>query len=248
MTGGADAMASPVRRSIVETLQRFAAGGQAADTPVGVTGMTAAQLATELGLHVTTVRFHLDQLEAAGAVTSDFTAVFGVGRPRKVFSATNHLGDRPAVTSSHHRLLAELLTSSFSSGLSPEQLGERWAGENVHVPTSPPASSPGQWLAKIGLLIDVLRQWGYSTNIETSDGGRSCRIDLFDCPFMDLAQTNPEVVCGIHRGLLAGTLRQLGESQTDVSLRPFIEPKLCHAHITTKQRFESQREESSHES
>ena len=68
-------LASPVRRKIVDAL---ALADGDADTP----GFTAAELGAEVGLHVTTVRFHLDQLVAAGLVESAVRREGGAGRPR----------------------------------------------------------------------------------------------------------------------------------------------------------------------
>ena len=229
---GAALLASPVRRAIVESLGRVTTGEAQAG------GLTAAQLAEELELHVTTVRFHLDQLELAGLVQSHFTTMFGVGRPRKVYTAVPAT-DEPDRSASHLRLLAGLLSSSFASNASPEEAGEQWVKENLALERTGPATTPGAWLTELGRLIDVLQRWGYTPDLTTSDGGRSCRIDLVDCPFMDLARANPDVVCGIHRGLLTGVLGQMGENRVEVSLQPFVGPSLCHAHVTTHHPFES---------
>ena len=67
-------LASPVRRRLVDALAN-ADGG--ATTP----GLTAAELGSQVGLHVTTVRFHLDQLVAAGLVESAVRREGGAGRP-----------------------------------------------------------------------------------------------------------------------------------------------------------------------
>ena len=60
----------------------------------------------------------------------------------------------------------------------------------------------------------------------------TARINLAHCPFIDLAKKNPAVVCGIHRGLIAGAMEQLGEGEAEVSLEPFVAPNLCRAHVT----------------
>jgi predicted ArsR family transcriptional regulator len=241
---GAVLLASPARRAILQELQRFA---EDKDDPVGAGGMTAARLADEICLHVTTVRFHLDQLELAGLVLSHFTTAFGVGRPRKVYVAAPRTPD-PASSASHLKLLAGLLTKSFSADLSPSEAGEQWAREHVTLRDDGPATTPGGWLTKLGRLIDVLQKWGYTPNLTTTDGGRACRIDLVDCPFRDLARANPDVVCGIHRGLLSGVLDQLGEDQVEVSLQPFVGPSLCHAFVSTQQPFQDTTEEPPDES
>jgi predicted ArsR family transcriptional regulator len=87
-------------------------------------------------------------------------------------------------------------------------------------------------MGKVGEMVDVLGQWGYTPEVSLTDGGRTARINLAHCPFIDLAKKNPAVVCGIHRGLIAGAMEQLGEGEAEVSLEPFVAPNLCRAHVT----------------
>lgn len=235
---GAELLSSPVRRAVMDALVNHrpalvAVNGVTRDP---VLGMTAAQLASALGLHVTTVRFHLDQLVAGGLVRATFTKGFGVGRPRKVYEADPGAldTDRGDVAL---RALAGLLAEHFSSGVTPAEAGRAWAVDHVPAQPGPPASTPGQWLTKMGQMIDVLQDWGYTPELATSEGGRTCRIDLVRCPFLELARTNPAVVCGIHRGLIAGAMEQFGETDTEVSLEPFVGPELCQAHIRTRTPF-----------
>ncbi len=231
---GAALLASPVRRAIMSALeenqQRHESSAEA------TIGLTAAQLAERLGLHVTTVRFHLDQLDKAGLVAAEFTTIFGVGRPRKVYAAVA-APQPPGRAELNLQLLAGLLAESFGADRTPAQAGEQWVAQNLELEDTGPAQSAGEWLTKVGQLIDVLQDWGYTPNLSTSDAGRSCRIDLVKCPFLELARANPDVVCGIHRGLLAGVLHQLGERDATISLEPFVGPELCHAHVATTHPF-----------
>jgi predicted ArsR family transcriptional regulator len=87
-------------------------------------------------------------------------------------------------------------------------------------------------------MLDRLQGWGYQPVVRTEDGGRTAELTLVDCPFLELAQDNPGVVCGVHRGLLRGTLESLGEDDTEVSLRPFVEPRVCLARVRTRADFE----------
>jgi predicted ArsR family transcriptional regulator len=231
-------LASPVRRRLVDALAR--ADGDAA-TP----GSTAAELGVEVGLHVTTVRFHLDQLVAAGIVESAVRRDGGAGRPRKVYSlAPGSLDDVDARAEADHlRLLSGLLASTLTQGvtghaMTPAEAGRRWAVEHVAPQQgSPPADTAGRWLGKLAQMIDVLQEWGYTPELKTSDGGRVAEVTLAHCPFLDLARENPAVVCGIHRGLIAGSLAQLGESATRVSLEPFVDATTCIAHVSTTTPF-----------
>ena len=238
---GAALLASPVRRAIVDTLSKTPAqlGFTPPDgSPSGSrAALTAAELSAHLELHVTTARFHLDQLVGAGILESAFVR-HGVGRPRKVYAVAPGSLDPAARTESLH-LLSELLTLAFGQqgehgALTPAEAGERWAREHVSSEDHDgPARTPGAWLSRLGQMLDVLQEWGYTPELSTSDGGRTAQVRLEHCPFLDLAHTNPAVVCGIHRGLIQGALAQLGETDTEVSLEPFVGPTLCHAHVTT---------------
>ncbi len=226
-------LASPVRRRLVELLLERARGTAGA-------GLTAAELAGLVDLHVTTVRFHLDQLVAAGVLRSEFRRQEGAGRPRKVYLPGQH-----AAAGGHDplhlltRLLAEAMTAAVGGeSLSPEDAGRRWAREHLPAPEGrSPAETPGAWLARVGEVIDVLEEWGYQPELSTSEGGRAARVELSDCPFLDLARDNEAVVCGVHQGLIAESIRQFGETDAQVSLEPFVAPNRCLAHLRTTTPF-----------
>lgn len=238
---GAALLTSPVRRAIVDTL---ANADRDVEADTARAGMSAAQLAELLELHVTTVRFHLDQLVAAGLVTTEFRRV-GVGRPRKVYDLAPGSLDTPEHAGGL-KILTELLAETFGQGeVTPQQAGERWAAQHIPASPEPAATSPGQWLGKVGQMVDLLGEWGYTPELATTEGGRSARIDLVRCPFLDLAHSNPAVVCGIHRGLISGAMTRLGEPDAEVSLEPFVGPELCQAHVRTRTPFSTTR--SSHQ-
>lgn len=226
-------LTSPVRRRILEVLE---SGEQRDPESLGGEGLTATQLAKQLSLHVTTVRFHLDQLVAAGLLEASFHKHIGAGRPRKVYARVAH--PRPQVASQESlQLLTALLTEAFAAQgaagapLSPEEAGRRWAEEHVPAEGGEPAVTAGQWIAKLGRTIDVLAAWGYEPELAADGASREARIELTHCPFRDLARANTEVVCGIHRGLIAGTMSRLGEPHTDVDLIPFADGHRCIARI-----------------
>jgi predicted ArsR family transcriptional regulator len=230
-------MASPVRRALVDALEQ-----QAHDAPVDP-GMTAAELAPRVGLHVTTVRFHLDQLVAAGVLNSEFRRQVGAGRPRKIYLLTA----KPQASDGHDplRLLTALLVEAMTAGVkgepvTPVEAGRRWAREHLPVHENRSrAETPGTWLARVGEMIDALEDWGYHPELSTSEGGRAAEVVLTDCPFFDLARDNEAVVCGVHQGLIVESMRRFGETGTEVSLEPFVAPNRCLAHLRTTAPFRS---------
>ena len=237
--GAAALLASPVRRRLLDALANDALRDEDS------VGMSAAELALHVGLHVTTVRFHLDQLVAAGLVDTAFQRRGGAGRPRKVYSvAPGSLGDvDPAGELDSLRLLSGLLARALAEGStgpapSPADVGRQWAMD--HVPADPDpsrADTPGRWLSKVGRMLDVLHEWGYTPELSTTDAGRTARVVLEGCPFLGLARSNTAVVCGIHRGLITGSMEQFGEPDTHVGLEPFVGPTTCVALVSTRTPF-----------
>jgi predicted ArsR family transcriptional regulator len=107
-----------------------------------------------------------------------------------------------------------------------------------------PARTPGQWLAKVGRLLDLLETWGYDPSVRTTDHGRTAEVALARCPFLSLAESHTEVVCAAHRGLLRGALDVFGEPDADVEIQPFALPGVCLARLTSRTVTNQQQEES----
>ncbi|WP_106850532.1 metalloregulator ArsR/SmtB family transcription factor [Blastococcus sp. Marseille-P5729] len=199
--------------------------------------LTASEFAGLLGLHTSTARFHLNRLVAAGVLVARDERR-GVGRPRKMYLLAPPAPESPAQGEIHPMgLLTELLARMVrpepgSRPMTPDEAGESWAHQ--HVPasgTDAPAKTPGEWISKIGGLTDVLNYWGYTSAITANGDGGKAEIRITHCPIRELARENIEVVCGIHRGLIRGTMQQLGEPRTDVELLPFADGDVCIAHL-----------------
>ncbi len=231
-------LASSVRRRIVAHLAEVP--GETPERP----GRSAAELAAYLRLHVTTVRFHLDQLVRSGHLQTSWERLPRAGRPRKLYAAATPPDQLPDADA-HFQVLAELLALNWpgpdSPGSTPEEAGRRWALEHADPRTagSEPASTPGRWLSKVGDMVDLLEQWGYTPELQTSKGGRTVTVHLDGCPFLALARIRPDVVCAVHRGLITGALEHAGEPAPRIELQPFVSPTQCLARVTTAATFAS---------
>lgn len=242
---GVDLLGSPVRRQVVDLLANLPT---LLDPDTGARrsadGLSARELADRFGLHVTTMRFHLDQLVEAGLVTSRFQRGAGAGRPRKLYSIAHGSFDSVPPERSF-ALLSEILVESLGTNgeqLPPEELAARWSrrrvrGQRHESEAREPATTAGQWLGKIGVMVDVLEEWGYVPEVSTTEAGRQARVALHGCPFIELARRNTALICGIHRGLVRGVLEELGEEGATISLTPFVTPHLCVADITAREPF-----------
>jgi predicted ArsR family transcriptional regulator len=239
-------LTSPVRRQILEVLTGLPVQATPEEPKTRRDGLTAAELGARIGLHLTTIRFHVDQLLEAGLVLAHDIST-GVGRPKRHYAA-NPGGLAELNRPDGYHMVAEMLADAFAAAGGPttaEEAAERWVRRHSDtivpegMPTRP-ARTPGQFLGKIGALVDVLESWGYSASVATRDEGHTADITLRTCPIRDLATSNPAIACGLHRGLVCSALDVLGEGDTDTRLVPFSDDGACIAHVTTHQSFSNQ--------
>lgn len=193
-----------------------------ADSPVD-----ASEIADQMGLHITTVRFHLDALCEDGSVARTRIKRDGVGRPRTGYVAVRDRLD--------YRSLAEVLAMELGDTVAErreraERAGRRWAERilsNDDDPDEPGAHGGTEDAAD--QIAGIFERMGFGPElIENTDGDgpTQCTIRLYACPVRDLARTHPEVSCGMHLGLLRGLLNGSG---ADATLEPFAEPEMCIA-------------------
>lgn len=191
--------------------------------------LSAREIADELGLHVNTVRFHLDALVRHGILRREDGRSEGPGRPRTQYVLAPGM-DRGGPR--NYKLLAEMLLSHLAddddAAGAAVRAGEVWGRYLV----APPA--PGQRLsAADGLvrLTELLADVGFDPHVSTkADTGTEIR--LRHCPFLELAETHRELVCALHLGLVRGALEQLGNPWRAETLTPFADPHSCLAKLT----------------
>lgn len=189
---------------------------QAAPEGLGIT-----ELARGSGLHPNTVRAHLDTLTEGGLVTSEAVRGGGRGRPSIRYRPT----ERP--DEDRYRLLSSMLATALADadrdGPSPaaETAGRRWGRRLNAAPRSGTAASPQPSAPEA--VTDLFDQLGFAP---TRDGDR---IVLHECPYRELAQQHPDVICGLHLGMLRGALDGQGAAGDDAWLDPFVTPTRCVA-------------------
>lgn len=203
------ALASPIRRTV---LQFLVDSGEPLD---------AAAVAAQMNLHVTTARFHLDQLLAARLIQREPDRSGQRGRPRIRFTIV------PAPRGDAHDQLSHALASALAEDhdggrARAIRAGEKWS-----------EAFAGGLAAGAGTgaepLVDLLDQLEFAPELDPA--GRS--IALTACPFREAARANPGVVCAVHLGLIQRVARTLGHDDTAVELRPFVGPHLCVVDLGT---------------
>ncbi|WP_022885648.1 helix-turn-helix transcriptional regulator [Glaciibacter superstes] len=205
------ALASGVRRHVLDALAE-------SGTP-----LDAAAIAAQLKLHVTTARFHLGQLEAAGLIRRRLERAGARGRPRVLFEAAPSARAENAQRELSGALASALAQDADGGRERAIQAGEQWSSEYSAEVAAEVAASAGSAGSGSGPLVRILDRLGFDP--ETRPDGRT--IDLRSCPFRDEARQNPSVVCSVHLGLIRGVVEALGQDADDSGLAPFVEPELC---------------------
>jgi len=169
--------------------------------------LTATQLADRLGLHANTVRLHLERLRDAGLVDVEPVHRGTVGRPQHVYSlapGAPGLGfDPPSYT-----LLAGLLASLAERvGAEAEDAiaaGYAWGAEAGRRTRSRSCvKALGAEMARLGFDPSVVQR------------GDIADMAFLHCPFRELAEAYPELVCNLHRGISEGVVDEVGGGSVD---------------------------------
>lgn len=192
-------------------------------------GLDAREVADRVGLHVNTVRVHLDHLARAGLVTGEAEPRSEPGRPRILYRATAEASEG----SSGYRLLAEVLAghlagSSADPAAEAEGAGRAWGAYLTRPPAPFEQLTVDEALSRVARMLADL---GFRP--ETAEGDGGWEILLHRCPFQDVAERHPDVVCAVHLGLMRGALTELGAPLEARALDPFVEPSLCVAHLAS---------------
>ncbi|GAA1764659.1 helix-turn-helix domain-containing protein [Luedemannella helvata] len=179
-------------------------------------GLTAADIAARTGLHLNTVRAHLDRLVEAGILVKARASAGQPGRPAWRYRA---IADDPA-PAPYRALAAALIEHLASAGdeapAVAARAGESW-GRDLAAAVAPTAPVDTALAVLDGLGFDPARQ---PDDTETV-------VHLRRCPFLDLVGKQPDVMCGLHAGVVRGALRAAGAPDATVILEPFGAPTAC---------------------
>ncbi len=192
-------------------------------------------LAESTGLHPNTVRGHLDALVEDGLVDRLRDSPSGRGRPawRYRRATANAVTDGSEYADLAAALADQLARTSRAPHDEAVQAGLRWgralASHTNQAPVAPPRRPEKQegetehGDAGRRRVMQVLEQLHFApaANADTST------VRLCACPLLDAARAHPDIVCGVHLGLIRGALEAAGDTGTAADLIPFAEPGAC---------------------
>lgn len=188
---------SPQRLGLLEVL----AGRAAASTVEEIADLT--------GLHANTVRSHLDGLVEDELVARHRVRTGRRGRPSWRYRVIpERMAGAPEYVGLAISLAEQIAAVSDDPGQVARAAGARWAAQ---IPDGGDTADG---------VVELLADLGFAPQAEGED------IRLVQCPLLSAARRNPEVVCGVHEGLIRARL----DGGEDGWLEPFAGPGYCMWH------------------
>jgi predicted ArsR family transcriptional regulator len=187
--------------------------------------LTTAEVADVLALHVNTVRPHLERMRDVGLLQVAADARGSVGRPQHRYSLAPDapsLGLEPSPFPTFARVL---LQAAGAARLDGDEVAEAARDQGR-------ADAAG-WSAEVGtdcldaLLLEQTRM-GFDPALVTDDN--EATLAFAHCPFRDLAEAQPALVCSLHRGLVEGLVGAFAGASV-VRFHPLVDRTPCQVQV-----------------
>ena len=168
--------------------------------------LSTADIAATLDLHANTVRPHLERMRDLDLLELEVDSRGAVGRPQHLYSVAADapgLGLEPPSMPLLARMLLRLAESARLSGDDAVEAGRAQGAEDAdRFAADTPCTE--------ALLAqsDVL---GFDPEIVGSADGVT--VAFTHCPFRELAESDPVLVCGLHEGMVEGFTDRLGGAE-----------------------------------
>lgn len=184
-------LGDPTRHSIYEELCR-------ADGP-----RSTAEIAATLGLHPNTVRPHLERMREVGLLELEVESRGSVGRPQHRYSVAPEAPAFGAETPALRALSRMLADVAAFMAPDPEDVAAMAWDQGGAAAERRRGAATACEVA----LADALGELGFDP--ATVADGDSTTIRFTQCPYRELAEAYPDLICNLHRGLVEGFVARM---------------------------------------
>jgi predicted ArsR family transcriptional regulator len=175
--------------------------------------LVTAEIAETLGLHPNTVRPHLERMREVGLLDVTTDARGEVGRPQHRYSLAPDapsLGLEPPTVPLLARMVLDMAERLHASPDDAAAVGEGEGAARAERYADAPSA--------LEALVADLDRLGFdpvvaAEAVDDADDGDTAIVAFANCPFATFAATHPELVCALHRGLVAGFVAAMGDAE-----------------------------------
>ncbi|MFZ6003637.1 MAG: helix-turn-helix transcriptional regulator [Actinomycetota bacterium] len=168
--------------------------------------LATAEIAETLELHPNTVRPHLERMRDVGLLEVTTDAQGSVGRPQHLYSLAPDapsLGFEPPAFPMLARMLLRLASAADLPAADAIEAGREHGALD--------ALRPDRVGTCQEALAAELTELGFDPASVSDD--TVLTVAFTRCPFRELAEANPELVCSLHRGLVEGFVDARGDDR-----------------------------------
>lgn len=186
---------------------------------------STAELSETLDLHPNTVRPHLERMRDIGLLEVVVDARGTVGRPQHRYSlapGAPSLGLEPPPWPVLARMLADV--AAFMTPDTDDVAAMAWEQGRA-------AADRRRGAPCVDALVDALAELGFDP--ASDDDGRAATIAFTQCPYRELAEAYPELVCNLHRGLIEGFVDELGGADV-TAFATLADRDPCHVDLVRR--------------
>ena len=186
---------------------------------------STAEVAEMLDLHPNTVRPHLERMREIGLLQVEVSAQGTVGRPQHRYSLVPDapsLGLEPPPWPVLARMLADV--AAFMAPDADDVAAMAWEQGRA-------AADRRRGTPCVEALVDALAELGFDP--AAGSEGRSATIAFTSCPFRELAEAYPELVCNLHRGMIEGFVDEAGGADV-TGFATLADRDPCHVDLVAR--------------
>jgi predicted ArsR family transcriptional regulator len=172
--------------------------------------LTTAEIAETLGLHANTVRPHLDRMREVGLLDVAVGGRGEIGRPQHRYSlnaAAPSLGLEPPTMPVLARMVLTMATRLGANPADAVAVGDAEGRARAGAYDQAPSA--------LEALVADLERLGFDPVVTEGDDDATAVVAFANCPFAELARDHPDLVCGLHRGLVAGFVAEMGDAEVE---------------------------------
>lgn len=205
--------------------------------------LTTAEIAETLDLHANTVRPHLERMREVGLLEVDTFARGTPGRPQHRYSVSPEAPSLGLEPPTFPVLAQMLLHLARNAQLGTEEAVD--AGREQGEADAAALQSRRRPRLKASRcvegLVARLDELGFDPAViaagEADEGdesnGDAATVAFLHCPFQELAEAHPDLVCGLHRGLVEGFVGAIGEGTWSTEFHPLLDRTPCQVTLST---------------
>jgi predicted ArsR family transcriptional regulator len=183
---------------------------------------STAEIADTLDLHPNTIRPHLERMRDIGLLQVVVDGKGTVGRPQHRYSLSPEapsLGLEPPPWPVLARMLADV--AAFMTPDTDDVAAMGWEQGRA-------AAERRRGRPCVDALADALAELGFDP--ATAEEGRAASIAFTHCPFRELAEAYPDLVCNLHRGLIEGFVDEMGGAEV-TAFATLADRDPCHVDL-----------------